>query len=209
MAMTGMAAVVEGRLATFAEWRRRHPLLSGDVLFSAVLLALSAYFLYASVRLGLTNRQQAAPGTFPAVVSAGLVVCSAIWLTGALVKLRSPNEAAAATPSPPAIEQRVTESGAGDSVTSETANWRVIFVIAWSALLLPLTETIGMVPMLFVYLVGLFTVIARVSILKSSTIIGVVLLLFAWGAYEGRIYLPDPLRIGRTIHDLMAGLLGG
>ncbi len=208
MVIDRMAALVEGWLTAADAWRRRHPWLNGDIIASTLVLVLSVYFFADSVRLGLSNGQQAAPGTFPALISAGIAICSAIWLIGALLKLRAPDEPDAA-PSPAVAQAEDGDNGAGDTVLSESANWRVVFLLAWSALLLPLTETIGMVPMLFVYLLGLFVVIARSAIWKSALVIGVVLLVFAWGAYEGRIYMPDPFRLGRAIHNLLSSLTGG
>lgn len=207
MTINPMVTAVERRLVAFSEWRRRWPWLDGEVLFAALTLLLSAYFLYQSYRLGLTNGVQAAAGTFPALVSAGLVVCSGVWLYGTLLRLR---RSSATTDQDPA-EDRLTESNTGATAIapkSESATWRVLFVVVWSALLLPLTEAVGMVPMLLVYLTGLFWIVARTSIWKAAIIIAVVLALFAWGAYEARIYLPDPLRIGRTIHTLFSGFFG-
>lgn len=214
MAMGGTGDAVQRWGAGIAEWRQRHRWLNGEVVTSGVLLVASIYFFYASTRLGVSKGAQAAPGSFPALVSAGVIICSALWFFGLLLKLRRPEERTPAPSDTPVgevielIAEGSDDGQATGTVTEESAVWRVVFVVVWSAVCLPFTETIGMAPMLLVYLTGLLTVLARANPIKVVITLIIVLLLFSWGAYEGRIYIPDPFRIGLTIHHLFIGLLG-
>ncbi|MCU1410980.1 MAG: hypothetical protein JWR04_1687 [Rhodoglobus sp.] len=206
--------------ATVNRVTTRFPWLIAERIAAIVILLLALYFLSVAVSYGLNDGAQAAPGTFPALAAAALVVLSVIWLfTAKPLKKDVEDE----TPGEEVLDHYAHQEGAAQEELAEAAAHdadatgalesdshpiRLIFVLVWSAVALPFVEVIGMIPLLFVYLTGLFVVVAQLKWWKVMIFTALTLLLAAYGAYVGGIYLPDPIGIGPFLYGIVARIFG-
>lgn len=198
-------------------WRRW---LDGERVAAVILLVLSVVFLRMSLDLGVTEDNQAAPGAFPTLVTGALVVFSVLWLVAPRRRTADGDGVPAALagaltssegvppPSTGAAGAADGDVAASGGFASDSKPARLIFVLAWTAVTIPFTERIGMIPLLFVYLNGLLLVVARASLWKSLLGTAIGLLLAAYGAYEAGIFLPDPLGLGQFLVDTVDAILG-